>query len=157
MGRSTSVSNAYTRYRNSDIGMFGFGKRRGLRQWVLLILSREPRNGAEVMDSMEAMSQGWWRPSPGSIYPVLEELAGEGLAHRREDGRYELTPKGRELTNWNTGWFGGGHPRGVKEVVDELGTYATYLEDLVVSDAKAVGSERDRIKRVAQRLQELAR
>lgn len=137
--------------------MFGFGKRRGLRQWVLLILSREPRNGAEVMDSMETMSQGWWRPSPGSIYPVLEELATEGLARRREDGRYELTPKGRELTNWNTGWFGGGHPHGAKAVVDELGTYATYLEDLAVSDASAVTGERDRIRRVAQRLQDLAR
>lgn len=137
--------------------MFGFGKRRGLRQWVLLILSREPKNGAEIMDSMETMSQGWWRPSPGSVYPVLEELAQEGLTRRREDGRYELTVRGKDLTNWSSGWFGSGQPRGAKEIVDELGNYATYLEDLGVSDKATLSSERERIKRVAQRLQDLAR
>ena len=49
-------------------------KKRGLRNWVLIILRRGPRTGAQMMDEMEVMTRGWWRPSPGSVYPLLEEL-----------------------------------------------------------------------------------
>ena len=137
--------------------MFGFGKRRGLRPWVIHILSREAKNGAEIMDSMESMSQGWWRPSPGSVYPVLEELTNEGITKRRDDGRYELTARGKEETAWATGWFGSGHPRGAKEVLDEVTNYTTYLEDLASTNKGALATERDRLRRVGQRLQDLAR
>jgi len=139
--------------------MFGFGafgKRRGLRQWVLVILQREPKNGAELMDTMETMSQGWWRPSPGSVYPVLEELSTDGVIRRREDGRYELTSKGHDASDWTAGWLGG-RPRGAKEIVDELSSYVAYLEDLARSEKGGVSAERPRLGKLAQRLQDLAR
>jgi DNA-binding PadR family transcriptional regulator len=139
--------------------MFGFGafgKRRGLRQWVLMILQRGPKNGAELMDAMESMSQGWWRPSPGSIYPVLEDLTGEGVLTRREDGRYELTSKGHDASDWTAGFFGG-RPRGAKDVVDEISSYVAYLEDLARSEKGGVGPERSRLDKLGRRLQELAK
>jgi DNA-binding PadR family transcriptional regulator len=139
--------------------MFGFGafgKRRGLRQWILVILQREPKNGAELMDAMESMSQGWWRPSPGSVYPILEELSTEGVLRRREDGRYELTSKGHDASDWTAGWLGG-RPRTPKEIVDEVGSYVAYLEDLAGSEKGGLASERLRLGKLAQRLQELAR
>lgn len=67
------------------MGMWAFGemrKRRGLRMWVLTLLERSPRNGAEIMDEMEMMTKGWWRPSPGSVYPLLESLVQEGFIKR---------------------------------------------------------------------------
>ena len=67
--------------------MWGMHRRRGLRMGVLSILARGPKNGAEIMNSIEEMSQGWWRPSPGSIYPLLESLLQEGSVARRADGR----------------------------------------------------------------------
>jgi DNA-binding PadR family transcriptional regulator len=139
--------------------MFGFGafgKRRGLRQWILVILQREPKNGAELMDSMESMSQGWWRPSPGSVYPVLEELATEGVVRKRDDGRYELTAKGQEASDWTAGWFGG-RARTAKEVVDEVASYVAYLEDLSKSEKSGLAAERVRLGKLGQRLQDLAR
>jgi len=139
--------------------MFGFGmfgKRRGLRQWILMALQREPKNGAELMDSIESMSQGWWRPSPGSVYPVLEELATEGVIRRREDGRYELTSKGHDSSDWVAGWLGG-RPRTPKEIVDEVTSYVAYLEDLARSEKSGFAAERLRLGKLAQRLQELAR
>jgi DNA-binding PadR family transcriptional regulator len=150
------------RYRNTDIelnAVFGFGtfgKRRGLRQWILVILQREPKNGAELMDAMETMSQGWWRPSPGSVYPVLEELSTDGVIQRREDGRYELTSKGHDASDWTSGWLGG-RPRTAKEIVNELSSYVAYLEDLGRSEKGGVSAERVRLAQLAQRLQELAR
>ena len=52
------------------------------------------------MDAIEGMSQGWWRPSPGSVYPLLETIAKEGSIKKREDGKYELTEQGKEGVGW---------------------------------------------------------
>ncbi len=65
-------------------------KKRGLRNWVVLILRRQPRNGAEITEDMEVMTHGWWRPSPGSVYPLLEEMVKDGTIRKRPDSRYEL-------------------------------------------------------------------
>jgi DNA-binding PadR family transcriptional regulator len=74
--------------------------RRGdVRTAVLLLLAEEPRNGYQLMQEIEDRSEGVWRPSPGSIYPALQQLEDEGLVRTVEtDGRklFELTDAGRE-------------------------------------------------------------
>ncbi len=128
-------------------------KRRGLRGWVLLSLGRSPKNGAELMDEMERMSGGWWRPSPGSIYPLLEELSQEKLVQRRDDGRYEVTPGSRRDLIWPTsGWA----PRNAEEAVRELDGLASYLEDLRSSDPEGFGAVRPRLRTATDRLLHLA-
>src|SRR5881628_818289 len=61
-------------------------RRRGLRTWIISILANAPKNGAEIMDEIETMTQGWWRPSPGSVYPLLEQMTQEDLLKKRDDG-----------------------------------------------------------------------
>jgi DNA-binding PadR family transcriptional regulator len=95
-------------------GPFGFpfggppgGHRRGpkarrgdVRTAILLLLAEEPRNGYQLMQEIEDRSDGVWRPSPGSVYPALQQLEDEGLVRTVEtDGRklFELTDAGREL------------------------------------------------------------
>jgi DNA-binding PadR family transcriptional regulator len=82
----------------------GFGRggrkaRRGdVRTATLLLLAEGPRNGYQIMQDIEERSGGAWRPSPGSVYPVLQQLEDEGLVRTTEvDGRkhYELTDAGR--------------------------------------------------------------
>ena len=43
-------------------GSSGPKKRGGLRHWVIMIVAG-PKNGAEIMDTIEEMNLGWWRPS----------------------------------------------------------------------------------------------
>src|SRR2546422_533404 len=71
-------------------------RKRGLRGWIVSILASAPKNGAEIMDEIETMTQGWWRPSPGSVYPLLEQMTQDDLLRKRDDGRYELSPKAKE-------------------------------------------------------------
>ena len=121
--------------------MWGMHRRRGLRMWVVSLLARAPKNGAEIMNAIEDMSQGWWRPSPGSIYPLLESLVQEGTIVRREDGRYELTPRGREALEWPpwAPWGGrSAQPPGVDGVLNDLGGYVSYLEDVNRSDRPGI-------------------
>jgi len=73
--------------------------RRGdVRAAILVLLGEEPRNGYQLMQAIEDRSEGVWKPSPGSIYPALQQLEDEGLvAQRSEEGRkwYVLTDAGR--------------------------------------------------------------
>lgn len=82
-------------------GPFGRHKaRRGdIRTAALLLLAEQPRNGYQIMQELERRSEGVWRPSPGSVYPALQQLEDEGLIRSAEvDGRkaYEITDAGRE-------------------------------------------------------------
>ena len=73
--------------------------RRGdIRTAALLLLAEEPRNGYQIMQEVEERSDGVWRPSPGSVYPALQQLEDEGLIRTQDaDGRklFELTDDGR--------------------------------------------------------------
>ena len=81
----------------------GWGRRRrasrgDVRTAALLLLAEEPRNGYQIMQELEERSEGLWRPSPGSVYPALQQLEDEGLIRSDEqDGRrlYHLTDAGR--------------------------------------------------------------
>ncbi len=83
--------------------MFGGGRgrrRRGdVRLALLMLLAEEPRNGYQLMQTIEERSGGRWRPSPGSVYPTLAQLEDEGLIRAVEhDGTklFEITDEGRE-------------------------------------------------------------
>jgi DNA-binding PadR family transcriptional regulator len=77
----------------------GLRARRGdVRAALLLLLAEEPRNGYQLMQEIEARSNGVWRPSPGSVYPALSQLEDEGLVRvEGGDGRrtFTLTDAGR--------------------------------------------------------------
>ena len=83
----------------------GFGPPRGprarrgdVRAALLVLLAEEPRNGYQLMQEIEQRSEGVWRPSPGSVYPALQQLEDEGLVRVEEgEGRkaYALTDEGR--------------------------------------------------------------
>ena len=90
------------------------GIRRGeVRSHILAALGRKPMHGYEVIQDLEEQSGGRWRPSAGSVYPTLQQLADEGLVSSEEvDGRrvYTLTDAGRiaaEASPAHTRWDAG--------------------------------------------------
>jgi DNA-binding PadR family transcriptional regulator len=63
-------------------------------------LAEEPRNGYQIMQEVQERSDGVWRPSPGSVYPALQQLEDEGLIRSSEGGGgtgnvFELTDAGK--------------------------------------------------------------
>jgi DNA-binding PadR family transcriptional regulator len=88
-------------------GLFGLGQmhdqrrgprvRRGdVRSAILDVLraageSAEPVNGYQVIQQISDRSEGAWRPSPGSVYPTIQQLEDEGLVESDDErGRRAL-------------------------------------------------------------------
>ncbi len=74
-----------------------------LRLYLLHLLSIQEYFGAEMAELILATNKGHWRPSPGSLYPLLNKLEGEELIVGKWDTectpprkRYSITAKGRE-------------------------------------------------------------
>lgn len=70
--------------------------------YLLTLLQERARHGTEIIRSFREMSNERWKPSPGSVYPVLRQLERRGLvAGRWRRGQaapqrvYRLTDEGR--------------------------------------------------------------
>lgn len=90
-------------FRGGPLRRDGRRQRRGdVRAAVLVLLDEKPGNGYQLIQELTERSNETWRPSPGSIYPVLQQLEDEGLvtASAAGTGRsYALTDAGRQLVN----------------------------------------------------------
>ena len=59
--------------------------RRGdVRSAILDVLAVEPMNGYQIIQQIAERSGGAWKPSPGSVYPTVQQLEDEGLVEGTE-------------------------------------------------------------------------
>jgi DNA-binding PadR family transcriptional regulator len=87
----------------------GRARRGDVRAAMLILLETEPQNGYQLIQEIERRTDGLWKPSPGSVYPALQQLEDEGLVAPNEAaGRraYELTDQGREYVEANRAELG---------------------------------------------------
>jgi DNA-binding PadR family transcriptional regulator len=77
-----------------------------IRYHVLEALNEKPMSGSELMEQIEKHTGGTWKPSPGSIYPLLSWLQDNGYIKElpTENGlkRYELTQTGKTFLEEQT-------------------------------------------------------
>jgi DNA-binding PadR family transcriptional regulator len=93
-------------FEHGNFGQFGTHREIGLRYWVLTMLYKDDATGAMIMDRMEKQSMGFWRPSPGSVYPLLSKMASDGeleLSMKGGKKYYKITEKGKDVIN--SSWF----------------------------------------------------
>jgi len=110
----------------------GFGRGRGrgragrgdIRAVILSVLSEGPSNGYSVIKTIAERSGGVWRPSPGSVYPTLQQLVDEELIEAVGEGRrteYVLTEAGQAYVKENAeqltrAWESGAPKRSEQEL-----------------------------------------
>jgi DNA-binding PadR family transcriptional regulator len=79
-------------------GRWPKARRGDVRAAILAVLAEQPMNGYQIIQEVAQRSGGVWKPSPGSIYPTLQQLEDEGLVRTENDGgrrAYTLTDEGR--------------------------------------------------------------
>ncbi len=149
MGDSNAGDKSHN-FSSDDTSAFTFARsfRRhgGMRYYVLWLLTRGPMKGSEIMDRIQTETMGWWRPSPGTIYPLLGNLEKEGLIKRLPDLRYELTDAGRTETGTGPGQASQSIP--MERLINDLEGYADYLEE----EKESALPYLDRIASTAERI-----
>ena len=79
--------------------------RRGdVRAAILDMLREQPMNGYQLISQIAERSGGAWKPSPGSVYPTIQQLEDEGLVEADDErGRrtLRLTDEGRAYVDAN--------------------------------------------------------
>jgi DNA-binding PadR family transcriptional regulator len=79
------------------------GAPRGLLRFLVLkMLSEKPMSGAEIAEKIKVQTNGHWKPSPGSIYPLLAWMRKKGFTKELPKAiegfkRYSFTQKGHKF------------------------------------------------------------
>jgi DNA-binding PadR family transcriptional regulator len=75
-----------------------------IRIAVLILLSKKPHHGYEMMKAIEERTSGFWKPTAGGIYPILQDLENSGYIKgewdqqtKRKRKIYELTETGKKV------------------------------------------------------------
>ena len=86
----------------------GRAGRGDVRTAVLLLVDEQPMHGYQLMQAIAERTGGRWNPSPGAIYPTINQLEDEGLVTLTADaGRklVTLTDAGRaQLAEHRESW-----------------------------------------------------
>jgi DNA-binding PadR family transcriptional regulator len=75
--------------------LFGRGD---LKYVILELLKDQPRHGYDIIRALEERMRGYYRPSPGSVYPTLQMLEDLGyVSSSQQEGKkiYTITDEGR--------------------------------------------------------------
>ncbi len=70
-----------------------------LKSFIINMLDDGPLHGYALMKKIR-LSTGFWKPSPGIIYPTLALLEKEGMVSKHREGNkvvYSLTPAGKKM------------------------------------------------------------
>jgi DNA-binding PadR family transcriptional regulator len=128
--------------------------RRGdVRAAILGVLSEQSMNGYQIIQEIANRSGGVWKPSPGSIYPTLQQLEDEGLVRVEDDGGrrvYTLTDAGRSYVNehadevsapWQAMGEAGGDDAGIKPLIGQVATAVWQIMATGTPDQQAKGRD----------------
>jgi DNA-binding PadR family transcriptional regulator len=75
-----------------------FFGRGDLKYIILDLLKDQPRHGYDIIRALEDRMRGYYRPSPGSVYPTLQMLEDLGyVTSSQQEGKkvYSITDDGR--------------------------------------------------------------
>jgi len=71
---------------------------------ILALLNERPLSGYDIMKEMRDRTLGFWKLTPGGVYPILREMEEKGYLEKttqttgdRRRNVYKLTDRGREI------------------------------------------------------------
>ncbi len=129
---------------------------RGDIKYILLtLLAEEPRYGYQLIKELENRYSGFYRPSPGSVYPTLQLLEEGGyLISEQIEGRrvYTITDSGRELLAGRDTPVEIGDRGGRPQQLNELKEAITELSSAVMQAARSNNAEQSsRVREILNR------
>ncbi len=122
-------------------GPRGRSRRGQVRESILALLTEQPMNGYQIMQALAERTQGLWRPSPGAVYPALNQLQDEGLIESFDNegqNAFRLTEAGgTAAAGLGAPWdavneaFGGTNPDSMRTLWHEFGSLGGATKELL--------------------------
>jgi DNA-binding PadR family transcriptional regulator len=147
-----------------------------IRIALLILLSKAPRHGYEMMKEVRERTEGLWKPTAGGVYPILQSLEkagyikGEWGPQKRKRKIYRITESGRLILDrallkhgqiaesMNT--LFAEYARDVLDLETEVATippmpnpFSVFLEEEPKNRLKALEMKRNRIQHMIKMLQ----
>jgi DNA-binding PadR family transcriptional regulator len=120
----------------------GFGKRRGfgrerlmrghLNLIILEVIKERPRHGYDVMKAIEERFHGFYSPSAGSVYPILQELEDQDfVTSSEESGKkiYSITKDGERELKANKAKFSEMREH-LRQRFGDMGRYSELMREM---------------------------
>jgi DNA-binding PadR family transcriptional regulator len=136
--------------------LFGRGD---LKYVILELLKDQPRHGYDIIRALEDRMRGYYRPSPGSVYPTLQMLEDLGyVTSTQQEGKkvYSITAEGRRYleeqastiddirTRISAGWDAAQRP----EVADLMHEMQMLARALFRHGARGALQDPERLKKL---------
>ena len=104
----------------------------GMKYMILRMASEGEVSGSQIIETVNSMTNGYRRPSPGNVYPTLRDLEEEGYLKMREEDHvkyYKITDKGKEaIENISMPMFGMRSAMSSKETTEHFSRYNLSAE-----------------------------
>ncbi|MEJ2777354.1 PadR family transcriptional regulator [Stygiolobus sp. RP850M] len=125
-------------------------KQRGrLRSIILWLLYQSPKRGIDIIDDVYKMTWGFWKPSPGSVYPLLSKMEEDGVIRKIDSERYTITDKGikeiEEILPLK-------HRSSIDDAVEELEGLSTFFSEV---DKAQLSRYKERIEKALRKIEEV--
>lgn len=125
-------------------------KQRGrLRSMILWLLYQSPKRGIDIIDDIYKMTWGFWKPSPGSVYPLLSKMEEDGVIRKINGERYTITDKGikeiEEILPLK-------HRSSIDDAVEELEGLSEFFAEV---DKTQLSRYKERIEKALRRIEEV--
>lgn len=125
-------------------------KQRGrLRSMILWLLYQSPKRGIDIIDDVYKMTWGFWKPSPGSVYPLLSKMEEDGVIRKIDSERYTITDKGikeiEEILPLK-------HRSSIDDAVEELEGLSTFFSEV---DKTQLSRYKERIEKALRKIEEV--
>jgi DNA-binding PadR family transcriptional regulator len=101
------------------------------RIYLLNLLKNKPMTAKDIIDTLLIASEGTWKPSPRSVYPLLAKLVEEDLIYQTDNGEYTLTKKGNYVAN-----DVGSVYRTLKKKADSIARFTTTAKNTLTEKIK---------------------
>lgn len=88
----------------ATMGKERFFKKGNLQFVILKMLQQESKHGYQIIKDLEEQFKGFYSPSPGSVYPILQMLEDRDFVSISKEGKkkvYTITEEGQTFLNEN--------------------------------------------------------
>ncbi|MCG7339165.1 PadR family transcriptional regulator [Staphylococcus sp. ACRSN] len=86
------------------MGKERFFKKGNLQFVILKMLQQDSKHGYQIIKDLEEQFKGFYSPSPGSVYPILQMLEDREFVSISKEGKkkvYTITDEGQAFLNEN--------------------------------------------------------